>query len=137
MGFSGLVEDRLAIHELVKSYGDAVTRVDADAWGGTWAEDATWRIPDFPGLELTQGRENIVKNWSAAMEGFNQIVFLATLGSLTVEGDTGKGVTYTQEYCTDKDDAKSIVLGRYEDQFVKQNDRWYFNNRTYTQLDSL
>ena len=136
MGFSGPVDDRLAIHELVMSYGDAVIRVDADAWGGTWAEDAIWRIPDFPGLELTQGRDNIVRNWSAAMEGFNQIVFLAKLGSLTVDGNKGKGVTYTQEYCTDKDDVKNVIVGRYEDEFVKKNNRWYFQSRTYTQLDS-
>ena len=67
MAFEGPVEDRLAIHELVMSYGDAVTRKDADDWGATWAEDAVWRIPTFPGLELTEGREAIVQNWRAAM----------------------------------------------------------------------
>jgi len=32
MPFTGPTDDRLAIHELVASYGDAVTRRDADAW---------------------------------------------------------------------------------------------------------
>ena len=41
MGFQGPTDDRLAIHELVMSYGDAVTRKDADDWGMTWAEEAT------------------------------------------------------------------------------------------------
>lgn len=135
MAFTGLTDDRLAIHELVMSYGSAVTRADAEAWGDTWTENATWQIPHFPGLELTQGREKIVTNWLAAMQGFEQIVFFATLGSLTVDGETGQGITYTQEYCTDNNGVKSIAVGRYEDQFVKQNGRWYFQNRTFSQLD--
>jgi ketosteroid isomerase-like protein len=135
MGFSGSTEDRLAIHELVMSYGDAVTRLDAQAWGETWAENATWRIPSFPGLELTEGKQTIVKNWSGAMEGFKQIVFTATLGSLTVEGDSASGICYSQELITDLEEVKSMVAGRYDDEFVKLDGRWYFQNRTYTPLD--
>jgi len=39
MAFTGPFEDRLAIRELVDSYGDAVARNDAQAWGANWAED--------------------------------------------------------------------------------------------------
>jgi ketosteroid isomerase-like protein len=92
-GFSGINEDRLAIHELVMSYGDAVTRKDAQAQGRTSVENAIWRVPGFPALELTEGREAIVKNWSGAMQGFKQIVFTATHGSLAVDGDIASGVT--------------------------------------------
>ena len=74
MGFQGPTDDRLAIHELVMSYGDAVTRNDADDWGAVWAEDAVWRVPTFPGLELTEDRGQIVRNWRQAMQGFKQIV---------------------------------------------------------------
>ena len=42
MPFTGPAEDRLAIRELVDSYGDAVYRHDAQAWGANWAEDAVW-----------------------------------------------------------------------------------------------
>ena len=40
MAFNGPVEDKLAIHELVMVYGDAVTRKDSDDWGSTWDEKA-------------------------------------------------------------------------------------------------
>jgi len=40
MTFSELIDDRLALHELVMTYGDAVTRKDSVDWGNTWAEDA-------------------------------------------------------------------------------------------------
>ncbi len=36
MTFSGLTDDRLALHELVMTYGDAVTRNDSSDWGNTW-----------------------------------------------------------------------------------------------------
>ena len=34
--------DRLAIQELIATYNDAVMRMDADAWGSTWADDGVW-----------------------------------------------------------------------------------------------
>lgn len=136
MSFEGPIDDRLAVHELVMRYGDAVTRKDADDWGATWAENATWRIPTFPGLEFTEGREAIVSNWCSAMEGYKLIVFTATLGALTVDGDQATGRTYTQELGTNLEDSKSLTAGRYDDEFVKIDGRWYFQNRTYTPLDS-
>jgi hypothetical protein len=69
------------------------------------------------------------------MEGFKQIVFTATLGSLTVEGDSASGICYSQELITDLEEVKSMVAGRYDDEFVKLDGRWYFQNRTYTPLD--
>ena len=116
------------------SYGDAVTRNDADDWGAVWAEDAVWRVPDFPGLERTQGRAQIVRNWRQAMRGFKQIVFTATLGALTVEGDKAAGRTYTLELGTDLGEQKSLVAGRYDDEFVKRDGRWYFLSRTFTPM---
>ena len=134
MGFQGPTDDRLAIHELVMSYGDAVTRNDADDWGAVWAEDAVWRVPTFPGLELTEGRGQIVRNWRQAMQGFKQIVFTATLGALTVDGDKAAGRTYTLELGTDLEDQQSLVAGRYDDEFIKRDGRWYFLSRTFTPM---
>ena len=42
MGFTGPLEDRLAIRELIDDYNDAVARFDAEAWGDTWTDDAEW-----------------------------------------------------------------------------------------------
>lgn len=134
VGFQGPTDDRLAIHELVMIYGDAVTRNDAQDWGAVWAEDAVWRVPDFPGLERTQGRAQIVRNWRQAMRGFKQIVFTATLGALSVEGNQAVGRTYTLELGTDLKDQKSLVAGRYDDEFVKRDGRWYFLSRTFTPM---
>ena len=69
------------------------------------------------------------------MEGFKQIVFTATLGSLCVDGDIESGVTYTQELVIDQEDTTSMVAGRYNDEFVKVEGQWYFQDRTYIPLD--
>ena len=68
MVFSGLIEDRLALHELVMIYGDAVTRKDSSEWGNTWSEDAIWSVPNFPGLEKVEGRNQIVKKMGRCNE---------------------------------------------------------------------
>ena len=82
MVFKGLTDDRLAIHELVMTYGDAVTRKDSDGWGNTWAQNAIWSVPNFPGLEKVEGRKEIVKKWEEAMTNYKYIVFTALLLSL-------------------------------------------------------
>ncbi len=56
MAFTGPFEDRLAIHELVAAYADAVTRNDAADWGALWAEDGLWELPIIPGMERVVGR---------------------------------------------------------------------------------
>ena len=102
----------------------------------TWAEQATWRVPAFPGLELTEGREAIVRNWCTAMEGHKQTVFTATLGALVVDGDRASGRTSTLELGTDLENKQSLTAGRYDDEFIKQDGRGYFLNRTFTNLHS-
>ena len=71
------------------------------------------------------------------MEGFKQIVFTATLGALTVDGDRASGRTFTLELGTDLEDKQSLTAGRYDDEFIKQDGRWYFLNRTFTNLHSV
>ena len=59
------------------TYGDAVTRKDSDGWGNTWAKNAIWSVPNFPGLEKVEGRKEIVKKWEEAMTNYKYIVFTA------------------------------------------------------------
>ena len=106
MTFSGLTDDRLALHELVMNYGDAVTRTDSSDWGNTWAENAIWSVQNFPGLEKVEGRNEIVKRWQDAMKNYKYIVFTAHLGSLKINGNLAEGTTYTIEVSTDVEGKK-------------------------------
>jgi len=134
MVFIGHTEDKLALHELVMTYGDAVSRNNAKDWGNTWAENAIWSVPNFPGLEKVEGRDQIVKKWEEAMSNYEYIVFVALLGSLEIIGNEAKGTTYTIEVGTDKNDLKSQTHGQYKDEFIKVDDQWYFQKRVFTIL---
>ena len=137
MVFSGLIEDRLALHELVMIYGDAVTRKDSSEWGNTWSEDAIWSVPNFPGLEKVEGRNQIVKKWEDAMKNYKYIVFTAQLGSLEIDKNSAKGTTYTIEVSTDIEEKKAQIHGQYLDDFIKMNNQWYFKKRTFSILHSV
>ena len=129
---TGPVEDRLAIRELVESYNDAVMRFDGDAWAENWRDDAIWSLP---GMGEVQGKDKFFPMWKGAMSAFSFVGFFASAGPITVTGTTAKGVWYQQEFLHMKDGGKQTVTGRYEDDYVKVDGRWYFAKRVYTVLD--
>lgn len=130
MPFIGPIEDRLAIHELVVSYGDAVTRNDADAWIANWADDAVWKLPAIPGMERIEGKEAILKAWLDAMPGWPFQVNIQTPGSITIEGDRAHGHSYTRELNTDTAGKTERWTNRYDDEWVKRDGRWLFLSRS-------
>ena len=136
MAFEGPVDDRLAIHELVTAYGDAVSCQDADAWGAVWAEDSVWEIPGYPNLEHVEGREAIVAGWVESMKPLPMNINIQTLGALTVTGETATGRTWASELVTDDKGDTYRATGRYDDEFIKRDGRWYFKKRVYTALHS-
>lgn len=136
MAFEGPTDDRLAIHELVTTYGDAVSRQNAEEWGAVWAEDAVWEIPGYPNLDHVEGREAIVAGWVEAMKPLPMNINIQTLGALTVTGDAATGRTYASELVTDDKGKTHTATGLYEDDFVKLDGRWYFKKRVYTPLHS-
>jgi uncharacterized protein (TIGR02246 family) len=124
-------DDERAIRALVETYNDAVMRFDAEAWAGTWAEEAHWSLP---GLGDIEGREAIVAAWRGAMAAFECVGVFASPGSIVVEGDRAQGTWYQQEFLYPKGGGKRTVLGRYDDVYVKRRGRWLFAERRYAIL---
>jgi ketosteroid isomerase-like protein len=133
MAYTGPFEDRLAIRELLEAYADAVCRVDADAWGATWAEDSVWELPDYPEIGTIRGRANIVAAWTAAMAHYPGIIFIATPGSIEVRGGEALLRSYTSEVY-DSGGVTRRDRGRYEDVVVKQDGRWLFKSRSFRNI---
>ncbi len=130
---SGPLEDRIAIRELIESYNDAVMRFDGDAWAENWRDDAAWSLP---GVGEIKGKENFFPVWQQAMSGFSFVGFFASAGPISVDGDTAQGTWYQQEFLHQKDGVKRVVTGRYEDDYIKIDGRWYFQKRVYDVLNS-
>jgi len=133
MPFTGPAEDRLAIRELLESYADAVTRLDAVAWGSTWAEDGEWSLPDYPELGTTKGRQAIVAMWTEAMKSYPGIMFEAWPGSIEIDGDRATVRSYTAEVY-DQGDVTLRDRGVYEDVCVKVDGRWLFKSRSFRNI---
>jgi ketosteroid isomerase-like protein len=135
MSFNGPIVDRLAIRELVATYGNAVTERDADAWGALWAENSIWSLPGVPGMERVEGRTAIVAAWIEGMKQFPFQVNIQTPGSLSVHGDTASGRCYTHERVKDLSGQPAIWINVYKDDYVKIDGQWLFKSRTLDILD--
>ncbi len=131
MSFTGPMEDRLAIRELIEHYADAVMQRDPESWGEVWAEDAFWSLPEFEGLEGFHGRDNIVQGWIGAMGDYPGLVYIATPGAINVDGDRATARTYTSEIFPGPDGNQLRVRGQYDDELRREGDRWLFTSRIY------
>lgn len=136
MTFTGPFEDRLAIHELVASYADAITIRDPEGWKALWAEESEWRLPLIPGMENIKGRDAIFAAWEAAMKDFPKMVGTSGLGMLKIDGDTAKGRAYPRELIINDDGSTRTDYGCYEDEYVKIDGQWLFKSRTHSILYS-
>ncbi len=133
MPFTGPVEDRLAIRELLDTYAEAVTRRDAEQWGNCWAQDSRWEMPDYPEFPPQNGRSAIVELWSAAMAQYPGIMFSAWPGSIEIAGNSATMRSYTAE-TYDQDGTTVRDRGVYDDECVKIDGQWFFSRRVFRNI---
>ena len=134
MAFSGPIEDRLAIRELMDIYSDAVNQRYTALWASTWAEDSSWKLPVIPGMENVVGKENIVNAWQAGMAMFPFIFMSISVGDIQVNGNTATVRAYTTEVGTTLDGTEIRPRGQYDDQLVKIDGQWLFKERIFHSL---
>lgn len=130
-GFSGSVEDRLAIRERIESYNDAVFRHDPEDWAECWAEDAHWQVGDH----RAEGRAAIRDLWVNLMAGFEKAAMYVAHGSVAVSGDSAQSRSYMLEMLKQSDGVERLVSGRYDDELRRDADgQWRFVSRSYSVL---
>jgi SnoaL-like domain len=78
MPFTGPLEDRVAIRELMDTHAHGVMTKDAEIWGSIWADDASWSLPDYPDLGAFEGKETIVSGWIESMKVYARSRSMAT-----------------------------------------------------------
>ncbi|MFA7555758.1 MAG: nuclear transport factor 2 family protein [Spongiibacteraceae bacterium] len=134
MSFTGPIEDRLAIRELLDCYADGVNQRDADIWGSTWAEDSVWQLPVVPGMENVTGKENIVTAWNTSMELFPFVFMSISVGNIDVQGDKATARSYTAEVAIMQDGTELRPRGQYDDVLIKVDGQWLFQQRLFQSL---
>lgn len=126
--------EELAVRSLVGRYADAVNTADATEWGSTWADSGEWHIG---GKDLV-GRQAIVEFWRSAMAGFESVIQMVGQGRVAAGGASAAsgGAAATGRWTIWEIGRKSgggtLVVGCYEDRYVKEGGDWRFAARTFT-----
>ncbi len=138
MPFTGPIEDRIAIRELMDTHAHGVMTKDAEIWGSIWADDAYWELPDYPDLGGFTGKQVIVAGWVESMKAYGldnctkPMIYFMQPGSIEVDGDHATAVAYTIEIYDDPTTGKRIhTTGRYNDELRRIDGAWKFTRRAY------
>jgi len=138
MAFTGPLEDRIAIRELMNTHAHGVMTRDAQIWGSIWADDAYWELPEYPDLGGFDGKAVIVAAWIESMKVYGlekmakPMVYFMEPGAIEVDGNTARAVAYTHEVYEDPANGDLVRgHGRYDDQLEKREGRWLFTRREY------
>ena len=138
MPFTGPLEDRIAIRELMNTHAHGVMTRDVEVWSTIWAEDAYWELPEYPDLGGFSGKDVIVSGWVESMQlyGLNQMakpmVYFMEPGAIEVSGNRATAVAYTHELYEDPANGELVRgHGRYDDVLEKRDGQWLFVRREY------
>ncbi|MCB2078731.1 MAG: nuclear transport factor 2 family protein [Novosphingobium sp.] len=122
-----------AIRQLHADYVDAVWRLDMDAFGDCFTEDAEWRIDGV----VMKGREDIVETNRKNFEtNFKRLLLTLRTPSLDVRGSEAFGRTYFSAQNILADGTAFAPVGVYYEHFVDEGDRWRVRWRLFDLLYS-
>jgi hypothetical protein len=143
MAFTGPIEDRTAIRELMDTHAHGVMTRDAALWGTIWADDAFWALPEFPDLGGFAGKAAIVAGWVESLRHYGldsctkPMIYFMQPGAIEVSSDKATAVAYTIEIYDDPATGKRIhATGRYNDELEKRDGQWLFTRREYRTIFS-
>ncbi len=123
---------RDAIEDLVHRYSDAVVHADRVQWSATWADDAVW---DLGKGRRVEGRQAIGDQWASAMTRFEAVVQTVMNGSVDLDDKAGVGTGrwYIHEVMHRSGGKRSLMVGHYDDRYVRTDDGWRFAARSLVQ----
>jgi len=129
-GFTGPLEDRIAIRELTESYADTAFRSDREGWLGCWTDDCVWITP----FGEVRGKAGLTEQWGQIGATFGVIGFFPLLAAVAIDGDRAVARSYVHEIAAQHDGGLYKVVGQYDDELVRHNGAWRFARRSYTAL---
>lgn len=128
----GPIEDRLAIRELIETFAVGAMHIDTDIWGSTWAEEGSWNLPSLS--EPAVGKDTILATFGEKLAYVEFMSMIAFPTELVIEGDRARGKAYSRELIYTKGGDQKVVIGYFNDEYVKRDGRWYFLSRDFNIL---
>jgi hypothetical protein len=131
---SPVVEDHLAIQQLLHRYCHALDRGPLDEIADLFHRDAVL-LPRYESDERYEGRDAVRGWYGRYIDNFRSKVrhLRHKIESPLIEitGNEATSVCYLDaDYVTTETDEPAVGLGRYDDKFVKDEGRWWFKERT-------
>lgn len=123
------MSDESQLRGLSLAYADAVRAVDADAWAATWSPEGRWILG--PGRDV-RGVEALVEMWSTSIAKYTRVVQLYLSSTFDIDGDAASGRCEFLELNEVGDGTRQVLVGRYDDTYVRTADGWRFASRHLT-----
>src|SRR5271170_3485489 len=132
----GEAADRLALRRLVDAWAHCADRRLAEQQSNLFVPDGT--ILNYEGDPNTHEPHSTIKGRAAirtalaVLNTFTVTLHMNGQSEVMIQGDHAIGETYclVHQFIGEKDQRKCQTLGiRYYDQFLRQEDRWYFAER--------
>jgi hypothetical protein len=133
---SSIVEDHLAVLQLLHKYCHAVDRGTADEVAALFHRTAVV-LPRYESDERYEGREAVREWYQRYMENFRaKVRYLRhKIESPVIEitGNEATSVCYLDaDSITESSNEANVAFGRYDDKLIKDEGRWWFRERMIT-----
>ncbi len=130
-----VLEDRLAIRELIERYSTAVSTKQFDVMGSVFHPHATWHV----GAPLNKGyetREKIQAGISASVARYDCLVQMSHSSIIELDGDRATACTIMNEVGRHAaSNSRMELLGTYNDVITRIDARWGFESRRFECLN--
>jgi hypothetical protein len=126
-------EDRLEVMELIARYSRTLDTADIDQWLTIWRPEASLFTLNGEAHGHQQLRDWAVGLFENRGVGASppKVIHFAGLPLIEGHGNRCTALTYTIILDYDADGGVEVaMLGRYDDEFVKLDGRWWIESRT-------
>lgn len=136
------MSDRMALKELVDIFSCLADTKEVDKQVLLFTEDAV--VDSYRGDQLIssiKGRKDLTKRFGDFLALFETVYHINGQQVVNIDGDKATGTAYCQVVLISNKDGKRTMLTqgvRYDDEYVKRDERWLINKRTshFTWSDS-
>lgn len=133
------LEDRIAIYDLQNRYCDAVTRHDEADYIACWHPNGVWEKfkQSFNGIEAIAAEfHNIMTSRNGSLKSGDIVSMTSTAGFIELDGQSGRGRTYTHEVSESDGGYVTTLYGIYNDIYARHEGKWLYISRRFSVINS-